>query len=175
MNMDNDDNEDNTKMPKSACVVEASEEDFFEYPDDMTIHYIYSEGENSFFFKQLRDNAKLYAARCSQCGFVYFPPRGHCFKCYAKTEWVELSGKGYVETATVCHFGRSQFTDKMPIVIAFIKLEGADMILRHSIVMEGATLEKVKHGTPVKVAFKDHREGKITDFYFVPDEDTGQE
>jgi len=167
--------EENTKMPKQACTVEASEADFFEYADEMTVHYIYSEGENSFFFQQLRDNAKLYAAKCTQCGFVYFPPRGHCFKCYAPCEWVEISGKGTVETATVCHFGRSQFTDKMPIVIAFIKLEGADMILRHSIVMDDATLEKVKNGTPVKVAFKEHREGKITDFYFVPDEDVPQE
>ncbi len=158
-------------MPKPACDTPEKPIDFFEYADDMTIHYLYSEGEVSYFFKELKDHAKLYASKCPKCGFVYFPPRGHCYKCYCNTGWVPLTGKGTIETATVSHFGRSQFTDKMPIVIAFIKLVGSDMIFRHSIVMEDATLEKVKHGTPVKVVFNEKREGRVTDFYFVPDTD----
>ncbi len=163
--------EESKRMPKPACDDSGKPIDFFEYPDDMTCHYLYSEGEISYFFKELKNHAKLYASKCPQCGFVYFPPRGQCYKCYCDNGWVQLNGKGTVETATVCHFGRSQFTERMPIVIAFIKLEGSDMIFRHSIVMEDATLEKVKHGTPVKVVFKEKREGRVTDFYFVPDPD----
>ncbi len=163
-------NNESQRMPKPACDAPEKPIDFFEYPDDMTCHYIYSEGEISYFFKELKDHAKLYASKCPQCGFVYFPPRGHCYKCYCNNGWVQLSGKGTIETATVCHFGRSSFVDKMPITICFIKLDGADMVFRHTVVMENPTLEKIKHGTPVKVVFKEKRVGKVTDFYFVLDE-----
>lgn len=149
------------------------EKDFLEYYDEMCIHYIYSVGELSKFFLEVRDNKKLFGAKCTECGFVYFPPRANCGKCYAPTEWVELSGEGEVVTGTICHFGVSNFTDKLPISIVFIKLDGADMCFRHTIIMEQDeySLENMKQGTRVKVAFKPdgQREGKITDFYFVLD------
>ena len=73
----------------------------------------------------------------------------------------------------MAHFGVSQFTDIVPITIAFIKMDGMDMAIRHTIVMEqkDLTIENLKKGTRVRVEFKSkkEREGKITDFYFVLD------
>ncbi|GAB4321632.1 MAG: Zn-ribbon domain-containing OB-fold protein [Promethearchaeota archaeon] len=149
------------------------EKDYLEYYDEMSVHYMYSVGELTPFFKAVREEKKLLGAKCTNCGFVYFPPRASCSKCYVPNEWVELPGTGRIEAATVCHFGRSQFTDKMPIVIAFIRLDGADSAIRHTIVTDDPRLERLKRGTRVKVAFRDAREGKVTDFYFVLDDESG--
>ncbi|MHA1379779.1 MAG: Zn-ribbon domain-containing OB-fold protein [Candidatus Helarchaeota archaeon] len=149
------------------------EKDFLEYYDEMIIHYKYSVGELSKFFKEVRDNKKLYATKCTKCGFTYFPPRSNCAKCYSPTNWIEVSGKGEVVAGTICRFGVSNFTDQLPISIAFIKLDGCDMAIRHTIVMDDNeyNLENLKKGTRVKVEFRPDgkREGKVTDFYFILD------
>ncbi len=149
------------------------QQEFWEYPDEMAIHYIYSVGELTKFFKEIKDNGKLFGTRCTKCGFGFFPPRLNCHKCYEPCEWVELSGKGEVITGTLAHFGVSNFTDKVPITIAFIKMDEMDMAIRHTIVMESEdlTMENIKRGTRVRVEFipPDQRKGRITDFYFVLD------
>ncbi|MHA1130915.1 MAG: zinc ribbon domain-containing protein, partial [Candidatus Helarchaeota archaeon] len=61
--------------------------DYLEYYDEMTIHYRYSVGELSKFFKEIRDNEKLFGTRCTKCGFGFFPPRLNCHKCYVPCEW----------------------------------------------------------------------------------------
>ncbi|HUX98905.1 MAG TPA: Zn-ribbon domain-containing OB-fold protein [Candidatus Deferrimicrobium sp.] len=150
-----------------------SEGEFLERPDIMDIHYIYSVGELTKFFKEVRDNEKLFGTRCTKCGFGFFPPRLNCQKCYASCEWVELSGKGEIEAGTLIYFAVSNFGDKVPLTIAFIKMDEMDMAIRHTVVMkqEDKKMENLKKGTRVRVQFKpkNEREGRITDFYFVPD------
>ena len=148
-------------------------EEFLEYYDELIMHYMYSVGELTKFFKDVKEHGKLNGAKCTKCGFVYFPPRADCHKCYAPTNWVPLSGKGEITAATICTFGVSRFTDKLPIVIAFMQLDGTDMAIRHTIVIddEEITIDKLSKGTRGKVQFipQEKREGKVTDFYFVLD------
>ena len=70
-------------------------------------------------------------------------------------------------------FGVSKFTDMLPISIALIKLDGCDMAIRHTVILDKDeyTMETMKKGTRVKVEFRPdgEREGKVTDFYFVLD------
>jgi len=152
--------------------IEESQE-FHEYPDQMCINYIYSTGELSKFFIEIRDNEKLFGTRCTKCGFGYFPPRIYCGRCYAPCEWEEISGKGEIVTGTITHFGVSNFTSRPKTTIAFIKVDGMDQLIRHTILMsdEDCIMENIKQGTRVRVEFKpqEQREGKITDFYFVLD------
>ena len=154
-------------------IEENNTEKFFEYADQMQIHYIYSVGELTKFFQEIRDNGKLFGTRCTKCGYGFFPPRLNCQKCYTPCEWVELSGKGEVVAGTICRFGVSNFQDSLPITIAFIRMDEMDMAIRHTIVMESeeTKLENLKKGSKVKVKFrpKKERKGKITDFYFVLD------
>ncbi len=146
---------------------------FLERPDIMEIHYIYSVGELTKFFEEIRDNGKLFGTRCTKCGFGFFPPRLNCQKCYAPCDWVELSGKGEIVAGTLIHFAVSNFGDKVPLTIAFIKMNEMDMAIRHTIIMksEDKKMDNLKRGSKVKVQFKpkDQREGKITDFYFTLD------
>jgi uncharacterized OB-fold protein len=147
---------------------------FLEYRDEMHIHYIYSVGELTKFFLEIRDNGKLFGTRCSKCGFGFFPPRLNCQKCYVPCEWIELSGKGAIVAGTLAHFGVSNFGDKVPLAIAFIKMDEVDMAIRHSVILQKTDkkMQNLKNGTRVRVQFKPEgeREGKITDFYFVLDQ-----
>ncbi|MFX1453087.1 MAG: Zn-ribbon domain-containing OB-fold protein, partial [Promethearchaeota archaeon] len=111
------------------------EEDFLEYYDEMIIHYQYSVAEISKFFLEVKNNGKLFGTRCTKCGFGFFPPRINCHKCYAPCEWVELSGKGEIVAGTLAHFGVSNFTEIVPITIAFVKMDEMDMAIRHTVVM----------------------------------------
>ena len=45
---------------------------------------------------------KYYGRKCVECGAIEFPPHLGCNTCgCADTEWVELSGKGTLESFTV--------------------------------------------------------------------------
>ncbi len=162
-----------TEIDFLARIESEDKKDFYERSDDMTIHYRYSVGELTKFFKEIRDNGKLFGTRCTKCGFGFFPPRLNCQKCYVPCEWVELSGKGEITAGTMAHFGVSNFGDKIPLAIAFIKMDEMDMAIRHSIILasEDKKIENLKKGTRIRVEFKpkEQREGKITDFYFILD------
>ncbi len=60
-----------------------------------------------------------------------------------------------------------------PYIVGFVKLNGADTGIANFI--KGIDLEdmkkaieRVKIGMKVRVAFKDIREGRVTDFFFEP-------
>ena len=45
------------------------------------------------------EEGKVLARRCLECGAIEFPPHYACNKCgYHATEWVELSGHGWLKT-----------------------------------------------------------------------------
>jgi uncharacterized OB-fold protein len=137
-----------------------------EIPDKMEVFYKYSYGQQSRFFREIRDNKKLYGAKCPACSKVYCPPRGHCSLCYEPTTWVPLEGTGVIRTYTVQYVSTSAFIKKLPFVCAYVQLDGTDFLLMTN--MEVDDVAKIKVGTRVKAAFREQRHGTITDFYFQP-------
>lgn len=137
-----------------------------EIPDKMEIFYKYSYGQQSRFFRELRDNQRLYGAKCPSCSNVYCPPRSHCSLCYERTEWVPLKGTGVVTACTVQYFTTSAFIRKLPFICAYVKLDGTDFIMMTN--MEVDDVSKIKVGTRVKAHFREERHGTITDVYFRP-------
>ncbi len=140
-----------------------------EIPDIMDITYKYSYGGISRFFRELRDNRKLYGSRCTQCGKVWLPPRINCNECYAPTKWVELGDTAEVMTYTIVYYGTSTFFDKVPYVCAFVKVKGADTLIMQNIFLKDIRTAKV--GMKVKIQFKDQRNGDMGDFWYVPADD----
>lgn len=134
-----------------------------ETPDVMTIRYKYSYGQQSRFFRELRDNARIMGAKCTKCGMVYCPPRANCSECYVPTEWVPLSSEGTVVTCTKVHFSTSQFLESVPYQCAYIKLDGADTWLFHNI-----DAPEARPGMRVKALFRERRSGRMSDFVFKP-------
>lgn len=138
----------------------------FEVPDRWVGTYRYSYGGQSRFFREILFNKKLCGAKCVSCGKVFCPPRADCPHCYAKTEWVDLSGKGMVESYTTIYVGTSAAVRKFPFICAYIKLDGADTVVCANIEMDDVS--KARVGMRVEAVFKEERDGMITDFYFKP-------
>jgi len=140
--------------------------DPLEYPDKIEIFYKYTYGGQSRFFRELRENKKLYGSKCPKCGKVFCPPRADCNRCYEKTEWVPLSGEGTIVTCCSVHFTNSSFIKKVPFICALIQLDGTEFLMISNIEMED--ISRAKPGMRVKVVFREERDGAITDFYFEP-------
>lgn len=140
-----------------------------EVPDKMEIFFKYSLGEQSRFFRELRENMRILGARCNSCSKVYCPPRSHCARCYSKTEWVELPGTGTVVACTVQHYSTSAFIKKVPFICAYIRLDGSDFLLMANMEVEDVT--RIHPGTRVQAVFREERHGAITDFFFKPVEE----
>jgi len=137
-----------------------------EVPDKMEILFKYSYGQQSRFFRELRENKAIYGARCNECGKVYCPPRSHCNDCYQPTEWVRLEGTGVIRACTVQGYTTSAFIKKLPFICAYVQLDGTDFLLMTN--MEVEDVRKIAVGTRVKAVFREERHGSITDFYFKP-------
>ena len=134
--------------------------------------YLYSLGELSPFFREIVNNKKLLASKCSHCGKVWMPPRADCPDCYEATEWVPLSGEGTVMSCSYCYFAGHgiDLLDYLglPFVYALIQLDGADTYMCHGVKPKEQKMGEIHTGTRVKAVFRENRRGTIGDFYFVP-------
>ena len=144
---------------------EKSIDDVLEIPDLWRATYRYTYGGVSRFFREIRDNARLVGSGCPACGRVYCPPRRHCPHCYEETRWEDLPGTGVIETYTTVRFGTSAFR-RYPFVCAYVKVDGTNSVLCVNLEMDD--VERAHVGMKVKAVFKDERDGRITDFVFVP-------
>lgn len=149
-----------------------SGETFFEANYSYHVEYRYSYGGISRFFREIVENEKLYGTRCPSCHKTWVPPKADCAACRTKTEWVPLSGEGTVISATYCYHLPAahplhQIID-IPYILGLVQLDGTDSWLLTLIHEDEMLLNRVKPGDRVRVAFRERREGKLTDFYFVP-------
>jgi uncharacterized OB-fold protein len=126
------------------------------------------------FFRELRDNKKIFGVRCPDCRRVLLPPRPLCERCLASIdEWVEVGQQGTLEAFTICYVPFLGLPPP-PIATIMVKLDGADGCLSH--VLGGVDLsdvdkapELVKIGMRVEVVWRDERKGEISDIeYFRP-------
>jgi len=139
--------------------------------DKIVIHYKYTMGGQSKFFLELKNNKKIFGTKCKKCGKVWMPPRINCSDCYEATDWVELKQTGEIKISTIVWYTTSAFIQAVPYGIAFIKLDGAQTAFNQGIFSENLVPSKVKKGQRVKAVFQKEREGKMTDFFFVPEEE----
>jgi len=126
------------------------------------------------FFRELRDNQKIYGVRCPKCRRVLLPPRPMCERCFAPIdEWVEVGHQGTVEAYTVLCVPFMGLPPP-PLGMAVVKLDGADTGLNH--ILGGIEFsdpdksgEAVKIGMRVEAVWKEQRHGEILDIqYFKP-------
>ena len=151
--------------------------DTIEVPAKWEVPYNYDIGETaSRFFVALRDNARLLATQCPDCGRVLFPPRSFCEQCFVslKGHWIEIKPEGILEAFTVVTEDY-YFPDmpETPYVICLVRFGEASTAIPQ--ILRGVDLSDPKKaaqglsvGMPVRAVFKDKREGRITDFYVEP-------
>ena len=142
-----------------------------EIRDIIKINYKYTMGGQSKFFIELMKNKKILGTKCKKCGKVWMPPRINCSDCYEDTNWLELKQTGTIEVSTIVWYTTSAFIQAIPYGIAFIKLDGAETAFNQGIFSENLVPSKVKKGQRVRAVFQKERQGKWTDFFFVPEEE----
>lgn len=139
--------------------------------DILKIDYRYTMGGQSKFFIELMNNKKLLGTKCTKCGKIWMPPRMNCSECYEPAEWVEMKQTGTIEVSTIVWYTTSAFIKAIPYGIGFIRLDGADTAMLQGIFSESLIPSKVKKGKKVRAVFQKEREGKMTDFFFVPEDE----
>ena len=139
--------------------------------DRIKIEYRYTMGGQSKFFLEVMKNKKLFGTKCTKCGKTWMPPRINCSDCYEPADWVELNQTGTINVSTIVWYTTSAFIKAVPYGIGFIKLDGAETAIFQGIFSENLVPSKIKKGKRVKAVFNKEREGKMTDFFFVPEDE----
>ncbi len=139
--------------------------------DIIKINYRYTMGGQSKFFIELMNNKKLLGTKCTKCGKTWMPPRINCSECYEPAEWIEMKQTGTIDISTIVWYTTSAFIKAIPYAIGFIRLDGADTSMLQGIFSESLIPSKVKKGKKVRAVFQKERKGKMTDFFFVPEDE----
>ncbi|MSP05103.1 MAG: hypothetical protein EXR05_07660 [Acetobacteraceae bacterium] len=140
--------------------------------ESWNITYTHALGETaSWFFAQIRDNAKIYGKRCAKTNRVLVPPRAFSDETLLPTtDWVEVGPGGRIEAFT---FVYEEFKNLPPPPYAFgyVLLDGADTAIGGY--FKGVELtdphqaaEFLAIGTRVITRFADQRTGDVLDFWF---------
>ena len=142
-----------------------------EIRDIIKINYKYTMGGQSKFFIELMKSKKILGTKCSKCGKIWMPPRINCSDCFIPADWVEVKQTGTIEVSTIVWFTTSAFIKNIPYATGYIKLDGVDTALLQGIFSENLVPSKIKKGKRVRAVFQKDREGKMTDFFFVPEDE----
>ena len=128
----------------------------------------YAGATASRFFIELRDNERITGTRCLHCNRVYVPPRSTCFRCFNKLDdWVELNGRGTLQSYTVVHYSLPVHPQLSPSIYGVILLDGADTGLVHF--LGEVEPEELRIGMRLTPLFRAQRKGNILDIkYFRP-------
>jgi uncharacterized OB-fold protein len=94
---------------------------------DFPVYFRYTVGiAGERFLREIKDNGKLVASRCTKCNLNYLPPRIYCERCMSRLEeYVTIQDTGTVENLTICHRDAEGRELIEPVVVAFIRFPSA--------------------------------------------------
>lgn len=133
------------------------------------------------FYAEMKENKRIFATKCPDCGRLSIPARVYCGLCHGTkmTGWVEQGDKGILALATVQYYefihprlGKAQ---KTPWASGLIKLDGGAEIAHY---VYPPDPEKLVVGERYKAVWKEdgERVGGFHDIlYFTRDEDQNSE
>jgi hypothetical protein len=136
------------------------------------ITYTHALGETaSWFYVQIRDNAKIYGRRCAKTGRVLVPPRSFSDQTLQPTiEWVEVGPGGQIEAFTMV-YEQFQNLPPPPYAFGYVLLDGADTALGGyfkglDLTDPAKAAEQLKIGTRIVTKFAEKRTGDVLDFWY---------
>ncbi|MGC9324123.1 MAG: Zn-ribbon domain-containing OB-fold protein [Desulfomonilia bacterium] len=136
---------------------------YFQGEIPMQYRYTFGLAGEDFFRKLMK--GKLTASVSKKSGIVYCPPRIFCEDSFEEiSEIIELSGKGTVQSFTVCYedlHGNRQD----PVTIALVQFDGADTGLAAPLVSDDPCIGM---RVELKLVPEKKRKGSVTDIFFVP-------
>ena len=123
------------------------------------------------FFRELRDNGKIYSNQCPTCKRNFCPPVNICTrdhsKCNEKDKWLAVGPKGTLLTFFICEQSFLIPTTgemlEVPFSVGLVMLDGSPVVLQHH--LEETDVAKIKPGMRVEAIFKPkgERKGNIFD------------
>ncbi len=142
-----------------------------QWTDNIPTKYLYSYGiAGERFFREIKNNGRVMAAKCKQCRLTYLPPRLYCEECFGKLEeWTPIKPKGEINSYTVAYVGGDGARLQEPKILAFIKFGSVKGGMIHW--LDNVGRRKVVIGMKVQPRFrpKPERMGSMTDIeYFEP-------
>ncbi len=159
--------------PVASEVVELDGVRYLQTNEAMFTFYKRTKGEFSGYFLGLRDEARIYGVKCPSCKTVRVPPFAlMCPDCdFVEMERVQMVDRGVMNsTPPITYFAHSLFQSWVPFGRGRVILDGADTALPvHVYTTRGVLTPFIfKKGMPVKIVFRDQRQGKPTDIFAVP-------
>ncbi len=134
------------------------------------------------FLHELRDNKRIMANKCPECGRHLLPPREVCAVCCVEaTEWEELGPEGSIRDFDIVYYASpdplSGEARDVPYILCWVDLDGAqgDASLWH--LLNAPDPSKVHRGMRVKAIFSEERSGCMEDikyFDIIDDASDGQ-
>jgi len=122
------------------------------------------------FFRALKDEGRILGARCGRCGVTYVPARLFCERCFDELrDWTDVGPAGTVEAVTALHLAADGSRLAQPVLLALIRLDGADTVLFHY--LDQVPADQARIGLRVRPALKPagERTGSILDIaHFKP-------
>lgn len=149
-----------------------------EFASSMHTLYWQTYGEHSRFFQALVDG-RLIGARCPECGLVLVPPMTwRCPDCnFREMESIDLPNRGVlIATAPITIFPPANRDGQAPYSRGYVdvavgtnkasfmpaRLETTTGLPRPGIFVKG---------TQLRLVFEDEREGRITDVFWIPEQE----
>lgn len=127
----------------------------------------HSLGKLSKFFLEL-ENQRLMGTRCPNCAKVWMPPRSICPEDLIITEWVEVPGRGTIETACLITQIQDTVETTERIALGYIALDGASTSLLQQI-RNFSSKDILISGLPVRAVWSDRAvEHPMELFWFEP-------
>jgi uncharacterized OB-fold protein len=140
--------------------------------ESWNITYEHALGETaSFFFTQIRDNAKIYGRKDAKSGRVLVPPRAFSDQTLEPTtQWIEVGPGGQIEAFTMVYEAFRGLPDP-PYAFGYVMLDGADTAIGGlfkgvDLSDPAAAAKRLAIGTRVITRFAEQRKGEVLDFWF---------
>ena len=134
------------------------------WTDSIPLEYHYTAGvAGEEFRRELKENGRFLASKCSKCKNTYLPARMFCPSCFIEMkETRPIEGPWYVYSFTTVNKDRSGNSTR-PITIGLVKIEGIKGGIVHELAAEDST--KVTIGMKVVPNLKSasERTGALTD------------
>ena len=136
---------------------------------DFRYRYVAGEAASRFFHEL--GAGRIVGSLCPTCQRLLVPARGFCDACFVSTtQWREVGSTGRLETFTILTSTFPSLPDP-PVVIGYVTLDGASTALLnfvHGVDLSDvdAAAARLMNLPTVQVRFAEHREGRITDFWF---------
>ncbi len=104
------------------------------------------------YWRETPQRYRYEAARCTECGQVFFPPRTVCHRCRGRTfEKTTLGREGTLETFTIIRVAPSGFVDQAPYAVGIVSLPGGVKVTAQ--IVDGDP-EEIEIGDRLRLEFR---------------------